>query len=207
MRGLRLLRAATSSLLGCLCVLVFVGGTPAYAHSALKTATPAPGAKVAPGVDVVSLTFGRLKSRTTPKISLTGPDGSVVPVGRPVVADDSVVCAAVAPMRAGVSTLSYTVTSADGDTQRSAFQFEVSDGAEAVTTPSACQGLSLPEPDTGESTSESDTVPGVSHTTALSAAAATAVVIAGGSFLLLRTRRAVRASGAGRSASERRPTM
>ncbi|MEU8851910.1 copper resistance protein CopC [Streptomyces sp. NPDC048564] len=207
MRGLRLLRAASAGLLGCLCVLLWLGGTPAYAHSALRTATPAPGAKVAPGVDVVSLTFGRLKSGTTPKISLTGPDGTAVPVGRPVVAGDSVVCAVVAPLRAGVSTLSYAVTSADGDSQSSAFQFEVSDGAEAVTTPSACQGLSLPEPDTGESPSEGGTVLGLSRTTALSVGAVTVVVIAGGGVLALRTRRAARSPTAGRSAPERGPSV
>ncbi|WP_432194008.1 copper resistance CopC family protein [Streptomyces sp. bgisy027] len=186
-------------------MLLFLGGAPAYAHSTLKTATPAPGAEVAPGVDAVSLTFGRLKSGTTPKIGLTGPDGTAVPVGRPVVADDSVVCAAVAPLRAGVSTLSYTVTSADGDTQRSAFQFEVSDGAEAVTTPSACKGLTLPEPDTGESPSEGGTVLGLSRTTALAGGAVTAVVIAGAAVAALRTRRAARSGHVGRPAPERRP--
>ena len=138
MRGLRLLRAP-AALLGFLCVLLLLGGTPAYAHTALKDATPGPGAKVAPGIDVVALTFGRLKSGTTPKISLTGPDGNTVPVGEPVVADDSVVCAAVTPLRAGINTLSYTVISADGDTQSSAFQFEVADG-----TRERCHPVRLP---------------------------------------------------------------
>ncbi|MEU3089300.1 copper resistance CopC family protein [Streptomyces massasporeus] len=185
MRGLRLLRAP-AVLLGSLCVLLFLGGTPAYAHTALKDATPGPGSKVAPGADVVALTFGRLKSGTTPTINMTGPDGAAVPVGQPAVADGSVVCAAVTPLRAGVSTVSYTVTSADGDTQTSAFQFQVADGAEPVAVPSACQGLSLAKPDTGGD----DTILGLSRTTV--ALAVAAVVAAGGGLLVVRTVRRAR---------------
>ncbi|MFI8893489.1 copper resistance protein CopC [Streptomyces paradoxus] len=191
MRGLRLLRAP-AALLGCLCVLLVLGGTPAYAHSALKDAIPGPGAKVAPGADVVALTFGRLKSGTTPKISLVGSDGAPVPVGRPRVADDSVVCAAVTPLRAGVATLSYSIVSADGDQQSSAFQFEVADGAESVATPSACKGLSLAAPGNG---GESDTILGLGRTTALVAFPVTGVVVVGGGVLVVRTMRGRRLTG------------
>ncbi|QOV34580.1 copper resistance protein CopC [Streptomyces ferrugineus] len=185
MRGLRLLRAP-AVLLGCLCALLFLGGTPASAHTALKDATPGPGAKVAPGVDVVALTFGRLKSGTTPTIGLTGPDGATVPVGRPLVVDDSATCAAVASLSAGVHTLSYTVTSADGDTQSSAFQFEVADGAENAATPSACRELSLPAPGAG---GESDTILGLGRTTALVVFSVVGVVAVGGGVLAVRTMR------------------
>ncbi|MFF1293908.1 MULTISPECIES: copper resistance protein CopC [unclassified Streptomyces] len=188
MRRLRLLRAS-AALPVCLGVLLFLGGPPAYAHSALKDATPGPGAKVAPGADVVALTFGRLKSGTTPKISLIGPDGTAVPVGRPMVADDSVVCAAVTPLRVGVNTLSYNVISADGDKQASAFQFEVADAAEDAPTPSSCRDLSLPAPDTGGG---NDTILGLGRTTALVVFSAAGVVVAGGGVLTLRANRRTR---------------
>ncbi|WP_405961276.1 copper resistance protein CopC [Streptomyces sp. NBC_00024] len=171
-------------------VLLCLSGNPAYAHTALKDATPGPGAKVAPGADVVALTFGRLKSGTTPKISLIGPDGTAVPVGQPAVADDSVVCAAVTPLRAGVNTLSYTVISADGDKQASAFQFEVADGAEKAATPSACRDLSLSAPDTGSG--GSDTILGLDRTTALLVFSAAGVLAVGGGVLTVRTKRRTR---------------
>lgn len=191
MRGLRLLRAP-AALLGFLCVLLLLGGTPAYAHTALKDATPGPGAKAAPGIDVVALTFDRLKSGTTPKISLTGSDGNTVPVGEPVVADDSVVCAAVTPLRAGINTLSYTVISADGDTQSSAFQFEVADGTENAATPSACRGRSLPAPSSG---AENGTILGLGRTTAPVVFSVVGVVLAGGGVLAARTMRRARLTG------------
>ncbi|MFE9110523.1 copper resistance protein CopC [Streptomyces collinus] len=196
MRGLRLLRAL-AALLGCLCVLLVLGGTPAYAHTALKDATPGPGAKVAPGADVVALTFGRLKSGTTPTISLVGPDGTTVPVGRPEVADDSVVCAAVTPLRAGVATLSYTIVSADGDKLSSAFQFEVADGAKSVATPSACRGLSLQSPNIG---GENGTILGFGRTTALVVFSVMGVVVVGGGAFVVRTMRGRRLTGSRRTA-------
>ncbi|MFE3853033.1 copper resistance protein CopC [Streptomyces griseorubiginosus] len=191
MRRLRLLRAP-AVLSGCLGALLFLGGAPAHAHTALKDATPGPGDKVAPGVDVLLLTFGSLKPGTTPKISLVGPDGTAVPVGQPVVADDSVTCAAVTPLRPGVSTLSYTVVSADGDTQSSAFQFEVADSAGTVAVPAACQGLHLSAPETGEAENAAgagDTILGLGRGTALSAGGAAVVVLAGGGVLARRARR------------------
>ncbi|MEV7891863.1 copper resistance CopC family protein [Streptomyces sp. NPDC002817] len=199
MRRLRLLRAS-AVLSGCLGVLLFLGGAPAHAHTALQDATPGPGDKVAPGVDVLSLTFGPLKPGTTPKITLVGPDGTAVSVGQPVVADDSVACAAVTPLRSGVSTLTYTVVSADGDTQSSAFQFEVADGAEAVATPAACRGLSLRAPEAGgaeDRVGDGDTILGFDRGTALSAGGAAVVVLASGGVLARRARR---------SANGRRPT-
>jgi len=189
MRRLRLLRAP-GVLLGCVGALLFLGGAPVHAHTALKDATPGPGDKVAPGVDVLSLTFGPLKPGTTPKISLVGPDGTAVPVGRPVVADDSVACVAVVPLRLGVNTLSYTVVSADGDTQSSAFQFEVADGAETVAAPAVCRRLNLRAPEAGAAEDgEEDTILGLGRGTALTAGGAAVVVLAGGGVLARRARR------------------
>lgn len=200
MRGLRVLRA-TTVLSGCLGVLLFLGGTPARAHTALEDASPGPGDTVGPGAEVVSLTFGRLKSGTTPKIGLVGPDGTTVPVGRPVVADGSVTCAAVAGLPTGVNTLTYTITSADGDTQSSAFQFEVAKGAATAKAASACQKSSLEAPDTdtgtGSDTVEDDAFLGLGRTSALALLAGAVVVIAGAGFLTVRTVRGTRTTAKG----------
>ncbi|WP_234379931.1 copper resistance CopC family protein [Streptomyces caniscabiei] len=199
MRGLRVLRA-TTVLSGCLGVLLFLGGTPARAHTALEDASPGPGDTVGPGAEVVSA-FGRLKSGTTPKIGLVGPDGTTVPVGSPVVADGSVTCAAVAGLPTGVNTLTYTITSADGDTQSSAFQFEVAKGAATAKAASACQKSSLEAPDTGagagSDTAEDDAFLGLGRTTALSLLSGVVVVIAGAGFLTVRTVRGTRTTAKG----------
>ncbi|MZE81093.1 copper resistance CopC family protein [Streptomyces xinghaiensis] len=205
MRRLRVLRVL-AALPACLFALLLLGGTPAaHAHSALKDATPAPGATVGSGTGVVALTFGALRPGAAAKVALTGPDGTQVPVGRPVVADDSVVCAAVTPLRAGVTTLTYTVTAADGDEQTSAYQFEVSDGTEPAAEPSACRGLDLaapaapeaqPEPEaqpaTGSAAGGDDTNPGLRGTTApvvLAGAAVVAAVAGALTVRMLRRRR------------------
>ncbi|MBQ0985435.1 copper resistance protein CopC [Streptomyces sp. F63] len=195
MRRLRVLRGpAALSAATVLCPLLLLGGTPAYAHSALKDATPAPGATVGTGTRVVALSFGGLRPGAPAKVALTGPDGTEVPVGRPVVADDSVVCAAVRPLRAGITTLTYTITAADGDAQTSAYQFEVADGAEPAATPPPCRGLDLAAPDAREparkprpkpeaATGEDETIPGLGRTTALAVLALAAVAAAGAGVL------------------------
>ncbi|MFC8513987.1 copper resistance protein CopC [Streptomyces sp. NPDC057257] len=196
MRGLRLLRAS-AALLGCLGVLLLIGGTPAYAHTALKDATPAPGSTVGTGTSVIELIFAQLKPGTTPKVSLVGPDGTKVPVGQPTVADGSVTCAAVSPLQAGVNTLTYTVTATDGDTQTNAFQFQVADSAQAVTASAACKGLTLSAPvaATSASTEADDTILGLGRTTALIVLAAIAVVVVGGGLVAVRAVRGARPTG------------
>ncbi|MFJ8023709.1 hypothetical protein [Streptomyces sp. NPDC096311] len=59
MRGLRLLRAP-AVLCAAACAFFSAGGTPAYAHTALRSASPAPGAKVGSDTQVIALTFGTL---------------------------------------------------------------------------------------------------------------------------------------------------
>ena len=181
--------------------LLFLGGTPARAHTALEEASPGPGDTVGPGAEVVSLTFGRLKSGTTPKIGLIGPDGTTVPVGKPVVTDGSVTCAAVAGLPTGVSTLTYTITSADGDTQSSAFQFEAAKGAATAEPATACQKLSLPTPDTGTGSdmAEDDAFLGLGRTAALALLAGAVVAIAGTGFLTVRTLRRTRITTKGKA--------
>ncbi|MCH0566659.1 MULTISPECIES: copper resistance CopC family protein [unclassified Streptomyces] len=186
MRGLRLLRAS-AVLPACLGVLLLAGATPASAHTALKDATPAPGSTVGTGTGVVALTFVKLKPGTTPEISVTGPDGTAVPVGRPTVTDGAVTCATVSPLKAGVTTLTYTVTASDGDTQTSAFQFQVADGAGAVRAPDACRGLNLAAP--GADQDADGTFPGLDRTTALVALAATVAAVGGGALVVRRRRR------------------
>ncbi|MFR9796394.1 copper resistance protein CopC [Streptomyces sp. MS06] len=186
MRGLRLLRAP-AALLACLCALLLCGGAPAFAHTALKDATPAPGSTVGTGTGVVALTFVKLEPGTTPKISITGADGSPVPVGQPAMAGGSVACAAVSPLEAGVTTLTYTVTATDGDTQTNAFQFRVADGAPVAAAPTACRTLNLAAPGAGEDAG--GTILGLDRGAAFLVLAVVLVAAGAGALALRRTRR------------------
>ncbi|MGW4490801.1 copper resistance CopC family protein [Streptomyces sp. NPDC004376] len=184
MRRLRLLTAVAGPL-GCAGALLLLSGTPVYAHTALKSAAPAPGATVGAGTDVGALTFGDLASGTAPKIRMVGPHGEDIHVGRPVLTDATTACAAVSPLPAGVITLTYSMTAGDGDAQTNAFQFEASPGTKPAGSPPACAGLSLPAPDTGGP----DTVLGLGRTTAVAALAGTAAALAAGGLALARARR------------------
>ncbi|MCX4862186.1 copper resistance protein CopC [Streptomyces canus] len=188
MRGLRLLRAP-AALLGCLCVLLLFGGTPAYAHTALKTATPAPGSTVGTGTTVIALTFAQLKPGTIPKVGLVGPDGTAVPVGQPQVVDGSVACASVGSLPAGVDTLTYTVTATDDDVQSHSFQFQADEDTKADAVPAACAGLNLAAPATGDESGDA-MILGLDRTTALvTLGAVVAVVVAGGAVVMRRSHR------------------
>ncbi|MFJ9539846.1 copper resistance protein CopC [Streptomyces sp. NPDC101225] len=200
MRGLRFLRAP-AALSGCLGVLLLFGGTPAYAHTALKTATPAPGSTVGSATSVIALTFAQLKPGTIPKIRLVGPDGTAVPLGQPQVADGSVACASVGSLPAGVDTLTYTVTATDGDVQTNAFQFQADEGTQAAAVPAACAGLSLAAPVSGEDDGADARILGLDRTTALVVLAAAVAVAVGGGAVVMRRSRRTRPTGRRRRAA------
>lgn len=130
-----------------------------------------------------------LAAGTKPKVKLTGSGGTSVPVGKPVVADGSVVCAAVGPMHAGVVTLTYRVTASDGDSQTSAFQFEVADGARAAKAADACRERSLKEPVAAPAPDEGGTILGTGRSTGLAVLTVTGFVVVGGAALAARMRR------------------
>ncbi|UXX91361.1 copper resistance protein CopC [Streptomyces sp. AD2-2] len=195
MRRLRLLRT-TAAPLGWAGALLLLCGTPAYAHTALKDAAPAPGAKVGAGTRVVRLTFNNLTVGIAPNISMVGPDGRAIPVGQPVVTDTTTACAAVSPLPAGIITLTYSITAGDGDAQTNSFQFEAVDGTKPADIPSVCAQLSLSAPATGTS----DSFLGLGRTTGVTVLAGGAAVAAGGGFLAirgLRRRRVLKESGTG----------
>ncbi|MGP4030167.1 copper resistance protein CopC [Actinomadura sp. 3N407] len=124
---------------------------PAHAHTGLKDASPGPGAEVAPGVTVISLTLDKLKPGTTPQIGITGPGQAAVHMGEPEMIDDEVVCATVTPLTEGVHTLTYTTVATDGETQTSKFYFTAAVGAQPAAVPAACDGAALLAPGAGYS--------------------------------------------------------
>ncbi|MFG2466203.1 copper resistance protein CopC [Streptomyces canus] len=192
MRGLRVLRTP-AVLCAAVCALLSAGGTPAYAHTALRTASPGPGAEVGPDTRVVALTFGTLLKGTVPKVSVAGPDGEPVPVGEPVVVPGSTVCAAVTGLPDGVGTLTYTVLAADGDAQTHHYEFQVTKSAKAAPVPTACRGRELPGPPVRQASGFLER----RGTAVAGASAATAVLAAAVGVLAVRRRRRGRGAAVG----------
>lgn len=167
------------------CALLSAAGTPAYAHTALQTASPAPGAKVGTGTRVIALTFGGLLKGTVPKVSAAGPDGEPLSVGEPVVVPGATVCAAVDGLPAGVDSITYTVLAVDGDAQTNRFLFEVTKSAKAAPVPEACRGRRLPSPSTVRANGFLER----RGTAVVGASAATALVAGAVGVLVVRRRR------------------
>ncbi|MGC9665281.1 copper resistance CopC family protein [Planosporangium sp. 12N6] len=135
-------------LLPLIAVLVAVPA-PASAHSALVSASPGPGDKVAPGVRVMGLTFAPLRGVGPHRVSVSGPDDKPVATGEPLLVDRTTLCFSVAQLqRPGVYAVSYSTVSDDGDPQQSRFYFQVVPDGHPVADPAGCQGRPLPPPTT-----------------------------------------------------------
>ncbi|MPY49844.1 copper resistance CopC family protein [Streptomyces acidicola] len=137
--------------------------TPALAHTTLLRGSPGPGDSVAPGLKVMALTFGPLLEPSPDAVGITGPSGTEVASGAPVVVSDGgdggdgdgndTLCLAVDALdEPGTYTVSYSLRSADGDPLESAFQFAVDKSAGAATAAPECSGKTLPDPGTASGT-------------------------------------------------------
>ncbi|MFV2022292.1 copper resistance CopC family protein [Micromonospora sp. LOL_023] len=152
----RLLSHAT--VLACAGVAAVAFAAPAWAHTALVSAVPGPGDEVAPGVATIALTFGPLSGIGERRITITGPDDSIVAVGEAVVVNAKTLCATVDPLTTGVHALAYQATSADGHEISGKFYFEVVDGGTDSGDPAACARAVLPAPGAAAGPAGSDPV-------------------------------------------------
>ncbi|MFF3819875.1 copper resistance protein CopC [Streptomyces bluensis] len=122
--------------------------------------SPGPGDSVAPGLKVMALTFGPLLDPAPDAAGITGPSGTEVASGAPVVVSgggdrdgNDTLCLAVDALdEPGTYTVSYSLRSADGDPLESAFQFGVEESADAATAAPECSGKTLPDPGTASET-------------------------------------------------------
>jgi copper transport protein len=137
-----------------LIILALVAGAlavpaPASAHSALVSASPGPGDKVAPGARVIGLTFAPLRGAGPHRVSVAGPDDKPVAVGRPLLVNGATLCLSVAELRQpGTYAVSYSTVAADGDPQQSRYYFQVLPSGQPPAAPAACAGRALPAPST-----------------------------------------------------------
>lgn len=127
------------------CGILVAAAAAAAAHSDLVDGSPGPGDAVAPGSEVVRLDFDALRADGHALVAVLQDDGDPVPVGEATVVRDRVVCARTAPLSAGVHTVEYLVTLADGHTLTSSYQFEASSGA-ARAAPGVCTRAAMDDP-------------------------------------------------------------
>ncbi|QTE30199.1 copper resistance CopC family protein [Pengzhenrongella sicca] len=97
-----------------LALILFGAASPASAHDALVSATPADGSTVEAAPATVDLVFAEPAVALGTEIVVLGPDGATVSTGAVVLTDATVSQALVADRPAGTYTVQYRVTSADG---------------------------------------------------------------------------------------------
>lgn len=111
-------------------VLFTLYGTPrvAWAHNGLIGTTPSDGAQVEAAPATVVLTFNEPAISTGTKVLVTGPDGPVAE-GDPRLIDNTVQQDLTPGLPAGMYTVEWRVTSADGHPINGSFSFEAETGS------------------------------------------------------------------------------
>jgi methionine-rich copper-binding protein CopC len=148
-------------------VLTVAGATSAQAHNTLRSTDPADGStiEVAPGQ--VTLTFDEPAVALGTQVEVRSADGTIVSAGDPVLLDATVTQALVDDRPAGLYTVSWRVTSADGHPITGELSFTATDAtaddavvesptASPTSSPSATASPSTPGP---TPTASSDAVP------------------------------------------------
>jgi methionine-rich copper-binding protein CopC len=132
-------RLLTAAVVGWIMAVVMPG---APAQAALAGSSPEPGAKVAPGTNVIALRFDDLAAGSGGRITVTG--AVTILTGRPVAAGDTTLCAAVQPLTNGVYTVLYNATSTAGTPIAGKYTFTVADDGVSTGIPQPCNQVDLP---------------------------------------------------------------
>ncbi|KQX62530.1 copper resistance protein CopC [Streptomyces sp. Root1310] len=136
-------------LLGTVLVLLLLGGGPASAHAALRSADPADGSVVRTAPDAITLTFTESVGLLDDSFRVFDPDNRRVDTGEAGHADGRADTARIklpAKLGTGTFTVAWRVVSADSHPIAGAFTFSV--GTPSATPP-ALPGTSVENPATG----------------------------------------------------------
>lgn len=95
-------------------VASMLGAGTALAHSVVISSTPENGAEIASGPERVSVTFNEALQESFASLTVVGPDGNLWTKGDPVVEGPTVSAELGELGPAGVYTVAFRVTSADG---------------------------------------------------------------------------------------------
>ena len=116
-------RPLLALLVGALLALPVAGATAAQAHDVLQSTDPADGSTVAVVPDHVTLTFDEPALLVGTEVMVHDPNERMVNVGPPVLVDNTVTQEVTGALPAGVYTVIYRVTSADGHPIEGRFAF------------------------------------------------------------------------------------
>lgn len=129
----RILALAVAGLI--LGMLAVAGATSAQAHNALRSTDPADGSTVAVAPDHVTLAFDEPGLALGTQVEVRSADGTVVSTGDPLLVDATVTQTLVDARPAGVYTVAWRVTSADGHPITGQLSFTATSGTPTVETP------------------------------------------------------------------------
>jgi copper resistance protein C len=118
-------RAAVAAWIGAMLLIAALTAPAASAHAARVSSDPADGAVLTTGPERVSATFNERLQTTFAAITVVGPDGNVWSTGQPAV-QGAVVGIGLRPLGpAGIYTVNYRVTSADGHVVSGSWSFRL----------------------------------------------------------------------------------
>lgn len=118
----------------------------AAAHNALQGTDPADGATVATAPERITLTFDQPAQALGTEIVVLGPDGATVSTGAAELVDQSVSQALTAALPAGVFTVQWRVTSADGHPLSGEFTFTATEATAVAAPEPAATAPATPDP-------------------------------------------------------------
>ncbi len=114
---------------------VVLGAGPALAHNTLQGTDPADGSTVDVPPSRVTLTFDEPAQALGTEMVVLGPDGSTVSTGDAELVDTTVSQALAADLPAGMYTVQWRVTSADGHPLSGALTFTAANGTSPADEP------------------------------------------------------------------------
>ncbi|MBX7269362.1 copper resistance protein CopC [Micromonospora sp. Llam7] len=197
---IRLRRPLTAGLLAAVlaaAALLVPPASPAYAHNALRKATPAQDAELTTPPSRITLEFMQKLNPSLTTITLSDAGKQKVATGEPDVTGAKGTVTIEAPLANGTYTVGYRVVSADGHPVQGSYKFTVADPtATAEPTPSATPAGSEPAATPSAApTSAAAASPAASGSsggsgTVAPLAGVLVALVAGAAVVLLRRRRA-----------------
>ncbi|WP_431932573.1 copper resistance CopC family protein [Micromonospora sp. RP3T] len=161
--------------------------TPASAHNALQTATPAQDARLTTAPTSVTLRFLQQLNPEFTTIVLSDADRRKVPTGAPTVGGATGTITVDQALPNGTYTVAYRVVSADGHPVQGSYRFTVADPTAGSTAPDAA---GTPRGDTAASPAARGTTDDGPPVVPLAAGAVAGLAVLGAFALLTRRRRA-----------------
>jgi len=167
------------------------GITPAQAHDALVSSSPASGAVLPTAPSVVELDFTGTPLPLGTEVLVVGPAGDPVSVGAAEIRDTTVVQALAESLPAGGYSVEWRSTSSDGHALTGTSEFTVTAGAAAAATTEPTAATPAPKAATTDTTTASVAQPTAGGLPAGWLVVAVLGVGALGTLVVLRLRRRV----------------